>query len=104
MRGAKCTRVCLRVLCGCLLRRTLLWGRTEGTSDPCVVPRGKRVGRAAEKSGEPWADIGVSARVSDEDCVVGIPGVLPPSVEDDLLPCVIRMEGGHDTPARLVEP
>ena len=39
----------------------------------------------------------VGRRIGLQDCVVDVPGILMPGIEDDFLVGVVRMDGGNDS-------
>src|SRR5579883_1224489 len=90
-------------LCGVLGSSTLGGVRSDVAGNSQVMPGNERTRSGAEEALEAIAHVGVGARVGDEDGVVSVPALLPPGVEDDLLPGVIRMNGGDDTVAGVVE-
>src|ERR1700682_3564829 len=76
---------------------------SELSADPLIIPRNEGVRAVAKVSTEITADVGVGARVCDEDCVVSVPVLLPPALEDCLAPTVVRIERRHHAPECVVE-
>src|SRR5262245_43902532 len=90
---------CLGMQFGLLRRRLLLC--SPRPVDPRSIPHRQvvRRGQPAEVIG----DIRIIFRIFDQNCVIDIPGLLPPGVEDYLLPAMIGMKRGHHPSDRIVE-
>ena len=102
-------------------------GRARRSARPWACPRGPRSSRAAallarararrrcaaraRSAGSPRSGrrrkksptSASSAGSGDQHGVVDVPGLLPPRIEDDLLPGVVGMQRRDDAPERVVE-
>src|SRR6266852_2367779 len=91
------------LLRGVLICAPLIRGVSPRPADAPIMPRRERTRRVAEQPSEEVADIGIDARVTEKNGVIGVPCFLPPSVEDRLLERVVRVNGGDDALGGVVE-
>ncbi len=93
----------LGFLRGILIGGTLLCRVAESASNAQIVPGSKCSCDRPQQAQKEIANIAIGPRIADENGIVGIPGLLPPCVEDCFFKTVVGMQSRDYAIGRVVE-
>src|SRR5260370_5504189 len=97
-RGVGCSFLRGILICGALLCRV-----AESASNTQIVPGSKYSCGRPQQAQKEIANIAIDPRIVDENGIVGIPGLLPPCVEDRFFKTVVGMQNRDHAVRRIVE-